>query len=220
MNFILGIVMGMLGLFVGVFIPSAARRVIVYKYKQIRYESAMDRLFENVLVRAGIAGICAAGWTLIGFYAGNRLSAVLLGLIWALAVMISVVDIKVHMIPNESALILAVLGLLFQFSCFGVSGLLSAFFAMVAVMLVFIMLAGFMGFGVVGAGDVKLAGAMGLVLGYPHIIYGMIGMGILLAAYCGIGLLTKKLSLKSMFTFAPFLMTGMAAAIVAILLGC
>jgi Flp pilus assembly protein protease CpaA len=76
-----------------------------------------------------------------------------------------------------------------------------------------------MGSASIGAGDVKLAGAMALVLGFPQIMYGLIGMSGLLVIWIGPGLLLKKITLKSSIAFGPFMMGGTVFAVYIKLLG-
>ena len=110
-----------------------------------------------------------------------------------------------------------VLGLAFQAVQFGLSALFPALLCMVAMMILFSAVAGFIGFDKVGAGDVKLAGTMGLALGYPAIISGLIIMSVVFVLFTLAGLVTKKLTLKTMVPFAPFMMTGMVFALLYII---
>ncbi|MBI2863413.1 MAG: prepilin peptidase [Chloroflexi bacterium] len=59
-----------------------------------------------------------------------------------------------------------------------------------------------------GAGDVKLAGLIGLMLGWPTVLPGLL-LGFALAAVVSIGLLvTRRASFKSYIPYAPFLVVG------------
>ncbi|HEX2986462.1 MAG TPA: A24 family peptidase [Caproiciproducens sp.] len=209
------IVPALFGLVSGFFIPLAAREIMLAKYRE-KYESlVLKKVFTWLPVLCCLLN--AAGWAAISYYSQNVFSASALCLIWSLAILISVIDVQIHTIPNETVLLLMVLGIDFQLSCFGLNGLLFAALSMAAVMAGFLFLAGAMGFQSVGAGDVKLAGAMGLALGYPHILYGLIAMSVLMIAYSLTGMLLKKITLKSMLPFAPFMMAGMAVAVILLL---
>lgn len=212
------VVTGAAGCALGFLIPFFAQKTATYKYAAMGKELMPDLQFARIPLKIGCAVFNAAGWMVAGLFAANWVSSALMVLLWTLAIVISIVDIRIHIIPNEAVLVMAILGAGFQFSLFGVNGLLWALAAMVAVMVVFTVLAGFLGLHTVGAGDVKLAGAMALALGYPYILYGLSGMAALLAAYCVFGMAARKLTLKSMIPFAPFLMTGMLVAIAAIAL--
>lgn len=217
MNIVMAIVLGVPGLLIGWFIPTAAQKATEYKFKKLHKELARDPRYALPIFKACMAVLNGGGWAVVGLFASKPLSAVLLGLIWVLAILIAVVDIRIRIIPNEGVLILAPLGLLFQFTYFGVTGVITAVITMVAVMLVLSVLAGLMGPSAVGAGDVKLAGAMGLVLGFPNILYGLFAMSAVMLVYIVAGLLSKKLTFKSFFPFAPFMMTGLAAAVIVVI---
>lgn len=219
MKIALVVIMGLFGLSAGYFVPLFAHKAVAYKYAGKQQDVVQHVDTSRLLLKAVNAVFYSVGWAMIAFYCKSVLSAVLLCLLWAMAALITVIDLKVHKIPNEAVLIVAVLGIIFQLSCFGILGLFYAFLSMIAVMVLCITLVEMMGFQSFGAGDVKLAGAMGLSLGYPHILQGLISMSILLILFCLIGMLFKKLTLKSMLPFAPFMMAGMSAAIIGILIG-
>lgn len=142
-----------------------------------------------------------------------------MSLIFTLSVIIAIIDLQIRLIPNELVLALLVLGLIFQITYFGKESLPSSILTMFGMMLIFSVVAGAMGFGKVGAGDVKLAGAIGLTLGYPNILTALIVLAALIVIYCSIGLATKRLTLRSMFPFAPFMMAGTVSALICAVFG-
>lgn len=214
MNIKLLLMMGMLGLVLGCLIPILAKKIIIYKYSVPK-----NKIHPYELIIRMICGtINAAGWSAISFYSRNPFEILLLCCLWSMAVLIADIDLQVHKIPNETVLIMAVLGSVFQFLHFGVKGFLFAVISMIAVMLCFTVLGAVMGFRTIGAGDVKLAGAMGLALGYPLVLQGLLFMSLLMAVTCVIGIALKKLTLKSMLPFAPFMMAGFAYSILYLLI--
>lgn len=63
-----------------------------------------------------------------------------------------------------------------------------------------------------GGGDVRIGVLMGILLGWPNIVIGLF-LGYLLGAiYSLFGILTQKLTRKSLIPFAPFLFVGTYAA--------
>jgi leader peptidase (prepilin peptidase)/N-methyltransferase len=84
---------------------------------------------------------------------------------------------------------------------------------MAATMALFLIVALVLGFETVGAGDVKLSGAMGFVLGYPLILYGVLAMCGAIVAFCVAGMALCRLTLKSLLPFAPFMMFGLLFAV-------
>ena len=218
MHILLAVIMGAAGLIAGFFVPQLAQAAAAYKYAQRGRVLAADRRCTGIPAKTGCAVFSMAGWALAGLPAGHATAAVLLpALIWTASLLVGIVDARTRIIPNEAVAALAVLGAVFQLVYCGVPGLLWALVCMAAVMAVFSLLAFAMGGHAVGAGDVKLAGAMGLTLGYPHILHGLVAMGALLAVFSFIGFYMKKITLRSMVPFAPFLLAGLDAAILAVL---
>lgn len=219
MKIVLVIIMGMLGMTAGFFVPLLAQKTVAYKYAGKQQNLVEYVNLSRTFLKVASAVFYSIGWAMIAFYCTTFLSAFLLCLLWSMAALIAVIDLRIHMIPNEAVLVVAVLGILFQLSCFGTVGLLYAVISMVAVMAALTFLVSMMGFNSFGAGDVKLAGAMGLSLGYPYILQGLVAMSVLMIIFCLLGIIIKKLTLKSMLPFAPFMMSGMSLAIISILLG-
>lgn len=72
--------------------------------------------------------------------------------------------------------------------------------------------------GQIGLGDVKLAGVLGLYLGWLGLRGWLVGVcaGFVLGALYSVGLLiTRRANLKSEIPFGPFMLAGMLAAMVA-----
>ncbi len=64
------------------------------------------------------------------------------------------------------------------------------------------------GRGALGAGDVKLAGVIGLMTGYPHVVSALV-LGVVLGGIAALWLLlTRRASRKSYMAYAPYLAIG------------
>lgn len=89
----------------------------------------------------------------------------------------------------------------------GQPGLLNALLGGALGLLLFGVLA-FIGRGALGMGDVKLAGVIGFMLGYPAGLYALVG-GIFLAGVAALGLLlTRRATRKSTMAYAPYMAVG------------
>lgn len=212
------IFLGIFGLLTGYCFPQLAQRIITYKYSSGNGFAGELLWMPNLAFSIVTSIINAAGWTVVSCFSRSPFTTFLFSSLWTLAILIAVIDLKTHKIPNEMVLCVMILGSSFQLFSGGGKGLFYAALSMLAVMASFTLLAGAMGFRSVGAGDIKLAGAMGLTLSYPYILHGLIGMSLLMALYCITGIVLKKLTLKSMLPFAPFMMAGMAYAMIVILI--
>ncbi len=219
MNIILGSFLGAAGLLTGWFIPAAAERLIEYKYIKKGQALSRDPRYTSVWLRLVCLAVNGALWAAAGAYAAGIAQAVLLAVILFDALMITIIDIRTHIVPNEAVLVLALAGLALRIIASGLPSVIPAIISMLTVMVVFTTLGSFLGAGTVGAGDVKLVGAIGLVLSWPYIMYGLVGMSALMLVWCGGGLIAKKMTLKSMLAFAPFMMGGAVFAILASITG-
>jgi leader peptidase (prepilin peptidase) / N-methyltransferase len=152
-------------------------------------------------------------WGIAGFAASSVLVAGIIGCLITLAILFTIIDLSIHIIPNELLLVTGAIGIAFQLVVYDPKHLLFALASMVVIFSVFLVLGLVIGLHKIGAGDVKLAGIMGLVLGFPNIMYGILLMAIALLTYCVVGITIGKLTHVSMFPFAPFLMFGMIGAL-------
>lgn len=219
MNTTAALTMAVIGLAAGWFVPITAEKLIAHKFLKKKKEIPDGKKYLSVSAKLFCMLVSGILLAVIGLLTNSVLNAVLFSVVMIDAVLISVIDIRVRMIPNEAVFFLAGVGLVLLITAGEVEGIFQAAIAMVVVMFVFTALGSAMGSESIGAGDVKLAGAMSLVLGFPQIMYGLIGMSGLLVIWIGTGLLLKKLTLKSTLAFGPFMMGGTVFAVYIKLLG-
>ena len=133
----------------------------------------------------------------------NGWQIVLAGVYCIILAAVSYTDLRERRIPNKiivPALILA-LGSMF-FTVGWTSALLGG---LVGALVMLIPVFAFGGHG--GMGDVKLALFIGLILGFPDILFALI-LAHLLAVTLWLGVFLKRLDRKSLVPFAPFLAAG------------
>jgi len=193
------------------FYPIISDQIVVYKHQKRDIKTAAWGFNRKLCVIFFILN--GLLWGFAGMEAGDTISALLVSLLFTVAILIAVVDLRIRLIPNELILIMLCLGVPFQIIFFGWSSLLPAFLCMIAIGLVFTLVGRLVGFEQVGAGDVKLVAVMGFVLGYPNIMIALTGLTVVLLIYCLGGLALKKLTRYSTFPFAPFLMFGTISAL-------
>jgi len=158
------------------------------------------------------------------YYRLYQFSATLVG-VWLLAalamILLALIDWRLRIIPDQLVIFLAALGLIAAFLQSG--SFLRNYAELVPAFdnqLVNHLLAGAVGFlffGLIialssgramGIGDMKLAGALGLLLGWPDIVLA-IALAFVVGAVWGVLLLIlKKKSLKAQVPFGPFLVAG------------
>ena len=209
------ILFGLAGALLGILLPGIIESMILARQGGNAQSVITSRSPVPAAFRKFLSGMLLAGlWIYAGFKFEGILSASLAALLITAALAITVIDWQIRRIPNELVLLMLIAGGAFQIIHFGLASLPKALLSMLLMMAVFLVPVFLGGFDKIGAGDVKLAGAMGLVLGQTYIVPAVLVMCGALLVYCVIGLFFRKLTLSSRFAFAPFMMLGMGFAIV------
>jgi len=211
MNIFKIIVFGIVGLVIGYKIPDISDKIIKYKRPETNIDE--NNFLDSNIMRVMIVAVTAVLWVLSGSI-NNTIIGLLISAQITIGIIIAYIDVKIRIIPNELVLAMVVLGIIFQILNYGFKALIGAAITMVVMMAVFTAVAGFVGFGKVGAGDVKLAGAMGIALGYPLIVTAIGVMAVSLLVFILTGMALKKIYLSTMLPFAPFMITGYITAFV------
>lgn len=207
------IIFAIIGLYTGYIIPKLSLKLIKYKKKTKNIDSKEAQLFDS-RINILIILFNTVAWSFTAYTAESLFAAALISIQISLGIIFAYIDIKIRIIPNELVLVLLTLGIIYQAFNYGLEGILGSIICMVFIMIVFTALATFMGLGKVGAGDVKLAGAIGFALGYPSVVTAMGAMAALLLSYILIGLALRKIRLTTMLPLAPFLVAGYIFALV------
>ena len=208
------IVFAIIGLYTGFIIPELSLKIVEYKRKTKRIDSEEVRLFEGRIINIFIILFNGAAWCFTAYALESIFAAILISMQISLGILFAYIDIKIRIIPNELILVLLTLGIIYQAFNYGLEGILGSIICMIFIMIVFTALANFMGLGKVGAGDVKLAGAIGFALGYPSVVIAMGAMAAVLLSYILIGLALGKIRMTTMLPLAPFLVAGYIFALI------
>jgi len=160
-----------------------------------------------LLELAMIAGFGAAAWRA----GGDPIAWAVLCVYSAFLLTILVIDFEQRRVLNVMLLLAAVLALLFSLLG-GWRGLLDAALGGAIGFGLFLLLA-LVGRGRLGAGDVKLAGVIGLMVGFPRVLTAL-AIGILLGGAAAIGLLiSRRAGRKARMAYAPYLALGALAVL-------
>ena len=189
--------------------PMLAQKLIDYKGKQKNKEMPVQPQYHSIMCKLICAVCSAVGLGVCAYFKASWLLLILAAVIWILGMVVLLVDMRIRIIANETVLGLLALAVVFRFVIAGGFGLLNSLASMVAVMFVWMILGRFIGFGKVGAGDVKLCGVIGFLYGYPNLSTPILIMAVGLLIFCIGGLLFRKMTLKTMFAMGPFLVAGM-----------
>lgn len=207
------------GAAVGLLLPAGADRMTKWKLKKKGRTPEPDARFTGWAACLLCALASAMGWGLCR-YLGTPFTAALTMALWSCGVVLILIDLRVRLIPNEMLLAMAVMGLILQGWTAGLDGVVTAFFAALVLFCIYMGLGNFMGLYKIGAGDVKLSVVMALTLGYPCIMWAMLAMAVSMFLFCGVGIALRKMTLKSMLPFGPFLVPGFWVGLLLFLWGC
>lgn len=206
------VVLAISGFVIGWFIPNMYRGVIEYKCAQRSRDtpSFNSSIWHNVLF--GIGNMIMYSFAMI--LTGDYVLAMSASILISLAVIITAVDIKIRLIPNELVLVLLLMGVVYRLNLEGVSGIIPSLAGALIMVFLFGLSGKIAGFNKVGAGDLKLAFAIGIVCASTNIVPALMVMAVTLAVVSVGGMLIGKLRRTDMIPFAGFMMAGMTAGII------
>lgn len=207
MNILIVILCSLIGIILGYRVMDISQKIIIYKKGEDKAAKSAEFL-DPKMCRVILSVICGAAWSICAIRLDNVILSTVVGILITIGIIMAYIDIKIRIIPNELVLTMMIAGVIFQILYYGPKSLIGAIISMAVMMVVFTSVAGFVGFGKVGAGDVKLAGAMGLALGYPLILTAVIGMSVVLLVFIVAGMALKKIYLSTMLPMAPFMIIG------------
>lgn len=213
----LGLIAGIVGIIVGIGIYPGAKDIMIYKRqaRQLEYPvSKLDRWPTRILIIV-LNSLC---WGIAGLYGEGLFQILMIGLLSSCAIAFALIDLKIHLIPNEMVLAMLVLGIIYQAVQYGWKAMGIGLLGLVITGVAFLILGLIIGLEKIGAGDVKLVAVMAAVLGYPFLLYALLGMSVLLIGYIVIGISIGKLTHVTMFPFAPFMMAGQILALMMMVL--
>ncbi len=167
------------------------------------------------LVAAAVAGLLLARF-------GGQPAVAAFAFLGVLGVALTQIDVAVHRLPDRLTLpaypaLIVLLGVAAAIDGDG-SALVRALLGGLVLAAVYLLL-GLVSGGQLGGGDIKLAGLIGLVLGWigwPALIFGAC-LGFVLAGLAGLVLLVgRRAARRSMISFGPFMLYGALLVIVAV----
>lgn len=202
MQFVLPI---LLGAALGAALSVPAWLVSALLLRRRNIDSQLERKYRLLLAAAMALFGGAIGWR-VGLSFGGLYRLLLM----TVSACVFVIDAKHRVIPNELVLAILVLA-----AVFGLTGTFSfqIWSSLVGLAACFVLFFVPSLFGKnVGAGDVKLAAAMGFALGLTGSLYAIVGMGVLVLAYLLLQVRVPMLErLKAVIPMGPFLALALVA---------
>jgi prepilin signal peptidase PulO-like enzyme (type II secretory pathway) len=219
-----GLMLGSLLHWAADYLPRLAADQATRPESNPRFRPALWHLLASIVSRKRLSGLAASVWfdlavevftALLFAYLWGRFgfSWRLLWLAWLCAffILVGIVDLRYRLIPNVLIFPTAALILLLSFVYPGLDALTALLGG--AVGLILFALAAWVRPGGLGGGDVKLAALIGLLFGFPHVLWALM-VGILAGGVTAILLLlTRRWNPKTPMPYAPFLCLGALVAL-------
>lgn len=206
------------GLLAGLTLTRVGEKISAWKCEKKGREFKEDPRFTSLWATVLCAVVNGIGWGAC-FYAGWQVPvpAFLACLIFSLGIELILIDLRLRLIPNEILLWMLIVGVPMEVLINGLPSIVPCILTTMVVFGVMSTLGQFMGFYKIGAGDAKLAMVMTMTLGYPAILTSLFGMAVALLAFCVVGLLLKKITLKSYLPLGPFMVPGYWVGLIVLL---
>jgi leader peptidase (prepilin peptidase)/N-methyltransferase len=187
------------GLAAGALVASTPDRC--YPQREHPGDSNQSRRLRTPLMAVATSALFAAA----SLRAANLTQFLLMCLFGLALLLLTATDFERHLLPNRIMYPCLVAALLLSWAWphrAPLSGLAGGAMGAVVMLAIFLVLPGF------GFGDVKLAGLIGLILGFPGVFSGLL-VGMLLGG-CGAAwlLLSKRAGLRTAMAYGPYLAGG------------
>lgn len=199
---------------IGFLIPFITDKIIIYKCRKTgkplpEYGYSYLGRAIIIVISAALAALCADCVPPI---------QIIFYVLFATAAIIgTIIDKKLRIIPNELVLALLVVGLVFRLLVSGFKGLLDSLAALLIVLVIFALAAAatkFISKNIgVGAGDMKLAAVAAFIVSLSGMFYFLIGLAVFVGIYCIVGLFLHMLTTKSTFPMCGQIMAGFLFAL-------
>lgn len=211
-----GIMSGMVGAVLGLFLPDMVSGVIEYKCKQRRLRQPDSQSLLSGALFMGIIVFMVSASVVAGIVAPIGLDMFLI-VFAAMSLIVSLTDYYIRLIPNECVLMIIIIGIIYRFCQGGGIALLNSLVALGVIVLIFggsaaifYMIKKQSG---VGAGDIKLAMAIAITVGIPGVYYFLLGMALAVIVYLLAVIKLRRFSVNRYFPMAAHLCIGFLMAL-------
>ncbi|MHB1484110.1 MAG: prepilin peptidase [Saccharofermentanales bacterium] len=208
--FIIGCVIGFFLLFIADGLISKKENSAIEDKSALPHNFDFNRFYNSIRKNIGKTLIFTIfnglGWVFAAWANGMSIRTIQTVIMMSVALIISIIDIKIRIIPDEMVIFMMLASIVFILSGAINQPVLSNIYGFII---------GIALFGImlimrsnVGGGDVKYIAAMGFCLGYPDIFKAMMIMCSVLLIWLLYLLITKKGGLKTKFAMGPFISIG------------
>ena len=206
---------GFLGLILGLNLFKLSEKIINYKCNQLNKELPSEDIVSKKMKNIFI--IIHTLLYILGFYFIPIPQSIFVAIFITLALVITLVDISIRIIPNESVLFLLTIGVIYRIVDGGIASLKGSLLGLLLITGLFLgcglivyFMRGTIG---VGAGDLKLAMVIAITIGYPGVIYFLFGLAIALLGYLGIKIVSRTFIIGTSFAMGGQILVGFILAL-------
>jgi leader peptidase (prepilin peptidase) / N-methyltransferase len=176
-----------------------------------RGELAGEGKGQNWMAASLVNGL---GWLLAWAASPGTMEAVDLGLTISAAIILTIIDIRIRVIPNELVAALLCLWVALSLMEQGLAALPGRLAGLLTALALFALAVLVGGKGKkLGGGDVKLAAVAGFAAGFPGVLAAVLLMALAALMTGGAGMLLGRMGRKTPMPFAGFIMGGLAGAV-------
>lgn len=166
---------------------------------------------EKLMTGAAAASLAnGLGWLLAVVFSPTSTGAVELAVMVSAAVVLTLIDVRIRVIPNELVAALLCFSVGFAWMDKGLAAYLGKSVGCLVALTLFLVAMLIAGHGKVGGGDVKLAVAVGFAAGFPDVLVAILLAALLACLTGGARIALKKMGRTTPMPFAGFIMGGLA----------
>lgn len=203
------IIGGTVGAAAGIYVPEWARKLIYYKCSK-RGKPAPEKIMDD---RKTVLAVLSADMVLTALTAIFLRPAVLAFLIIQIALICVLVDWYIRIIANEAIALLLVLGVIYRILSGGASSLMGSLEALGLVTVLFggcaALMTAIKGRPGVGAGDLKYAMVLAITVGWPGVLYMLLGFAAAVLIHIFVGMKVSGYTMKTYFPMCLHLSVGL-----------
>lgn len=214
-------VSGIAGAALGWLTSHFTKKLIAYKCRQRSRPKPDDSVSKRAkwfgIILLMLISMCA--FTCGNFVIGGqfRYKAIFVVFFTMIAISVSLTDIRLHLIPNESVLVLLIAGILYRVLFDGAVGLVNGLLGIGLAILVFggttAVFYFFKRIPGIGAGDLKWILAISFIVGYPGFLWFLCGLVAAILVYVFLKMKRHLLHITDYFPMAAHLSFGFVVAL-------
>lgn len=161
---------------------------------------------------AAAALVNGAGWLLACELGPTPGRAAELAAIVSVAVVFTLIDVRMRVIPNELVAATLCISFLSAWMLGGLAALPARLVGFLVALTLFLLAMWIAGPGKVGGGDVKLAAAVGFAAGFPGVLVAILAMALITCLTGAVKIALRKMGRTAPMPFAGFITGGLVLA--------